>query len=640
MRDGIRLAVHLHRPSAPGRYPAILTYTPYRLGLLGAPPPIVREGYVHAAFDIRGTGNSEGWNDSIYSAPERQDGYDMVEWLAAQPWCTGAVGMWGISFGAVVAIQTAMAAPPHLKAIIARSGSDDPFTEWTNPGGLVRPYHYTNYGPLMSALNFAPPNPEVVGKQWMRIWRQRLSHNLPWGISFARHLHDGPFWRERALRGKYDQVRCAVFVVDGWADWYHSPLLRIYQKIRVPKRALIGPWSHQWPDTALPGPRIDWHRESLRWFDQHLKGKDTGICREPPVTFFIREFTTPRPLLIEERGQFRSALDWPPPGTGRVPYYLAAANRLSSGSLPASRKAGADRHTFDPRIGAATGMHGGGPFNDNWAMPLDQRTETDLCLSYTSPPLTKDCHVIGWPTARLYVSTTARNTALCVRLCDVAPDGTTALVTKGWQNVAYRTSCSKPAAVKPGKVYEVEVPLLSCAWRYRRGHRIRIMIASSDFCNVWPLPEPCVNTIYYSRIRPSCILLPVTPRDNALGSARHLKPSPAALPAASDMTPPLLEITDDTTRLRRTVHHVVRYSADFGNEAWCTVDAGNPGRTEVRATGDWSGRCDGKDIRVFADTRTASDARRFRHNVEITATVDGRRYFARNWSTSVPRRMA
>ena len=204
MRDGTVLSVHVHRPACAGRFPAIVSYTPYRKPPLGPHHPIVEHGYATVNFDIRGTGNSSGCNDSIYSGPERQDGYDMIEWAAAQPWCTGSVGMWGKSFGAVASIQMAGAAPPHLKAIIARSGSDDPYTEWTNPGGSPRPYMYTCYAPIMTASNFAPPDPAEVGERWAEVWQERLDNNVPWGIPFIENLLDGPFWRERSLRGNYD----------------------------------------------------------------------------------------------------------------------------------------------------------------------------------------------------------------------------------------------------------------------------------------------------------------------------------------------------------------------------------------------------------------------------------------------------
>ena len=474
IRNGVRLSVHIHRPAGKTRVPAILMYTPYGKGPLGAPHPIVKHGYATVTFDVRGTGNSEGATDSVYSDAERRDGYAMVEWAAAQPWCNGNVGMWGISYGAVAALQIAAAAPPHLRAIIARSGTDDPFTEWTNPGSSPRPFIHMTYSPIMTASNFCPPDPAEVGARWKKMWQYRLRHNVPWGIPFVRHLEDGPFWRARAIRGKYHRVKCAVFVVDGWADWYATPLLRIFSKINSPKRALIGPWSHEWPDIAVPGPQIDWQHECRKWFGYWLKGENTGVMDEPPVTLFIRDYIRPASFLKRDAGNFRSEYEWPIARTVNIPFPLGTTVELKS----------------DPLTGKTTGMHGGGPYSVNSLMPLDQRDER---CSFTTAPLPRDVEVTGQPRLELRYHATSPVTQFFVKLCDVAPDGTAALVTKGY------------LTVKAGK--RATIDLLACAYRFRRGHRIRLSITSGDLLNVWPTPTPSVNTID----KTSRLILPVIP---------------------------------------------------------------------------------------------------------------------------------
>ena len=128
---------------------------------------------------------------------------------------------------------------------------------------------------------------------------------MPWGLGFISHLTDGPYWRERSLRPDYDRVHCAVFVIGGWADWYPTPLLRAFARLNVPKRAMVGPWSHMWPEVAIPGPRIDGLRECERWFRQFLKCEDSGVLDEPPVALFIREYQKPSVMYIEDKGFFR-----------------------------------------------------------------------------------------------------------------------------------------------------------------------------------------------------------------------------------------------------------------------------------------------------------------------------------------------
>ncbi len=637
MRDGVKLSVHVHRPDAPGRFAVLLSYTPYNKGPLNpdGARSLVEHGYAVVSFDIRGTGNSEGSNDSIYSDPERQDGYDMVEWAAAQPWSSGRVGMWGISFGAVVALQMARAAPPHLAAIIARSGTDDPYTEWTNPGGSPRPYMYMCYSPIMTVSNFSPPDPAEVGDRWEAIWAERLEHNVPWGVAFIEHLLDGPFWRDRSLRGHYERVRCPVFVVDGWADWYFTPLLRIFANVSVPKRALIGPWSHQWPDAAIPGPRIEWQSEALRWFDQWLKDTDTGVTREPPVTLFVSEHNPPASMRLMDRGAFRCETEWPPARAVATPFYLSAAGRLERAAPDDPAADTGDRLDSDPRAGLATGMHGGGPFNDNWAMPLDQRLDEGVSLVYSTDPLAESVDIIGQPRVMLHVAASARNALYAVKLCDVAPDGASALITKGWLNAAHRESHQEPTYLEPGQPVRLEFDLLACAHRVATGHRIRVMIAGADFMNVWPMPERTCSTVFRSAARPSCITLPLAPpRVPPL-------PPPAirlldSVPAAPK-PPDRYVVTRDAINETQTLDYKVHYTPQWFNEATVTVSARDPARAVIRASSERSHTCAGQSIQVAATCVTESDATEFRHTVDLTVTVDGRPRFARSWSRTVPR---
>lgn len=637
MRDGVRLSAHVHRPDVAGKFPAIVQYTPYCKGRLSGHHPIVEYGYATVTFDIRGTGDSEGSNDSIYSAQERQDGYDMIEWAAAQPWCNGNVGMWGISFGAVVALQMAGAAPPHLKAIIARSGSDDPYAEWTNPGGQPRPYMYLGYAPIMTASNFAPPDPEVVGERWAEIWRERLEKNVPWGVSFIQNLCDGPFWRERALRGHYDDVKCAVFVVGGWADWYPTPLLRIFAGLKGPKRALIGPWSHQFPDAGLPGPQVDWLAEVLKWFDYWLKGIDNGVMTEPPVTIFVRQYSAPATFMLEDRGTFRCEREWPPIRTVPTPMFLGEARRLSR-EKPYVRS-GVDSLDYDPRIGASTGMHGGGPFNVNFAMPLDQRPDEAVSLAYTSEVLDEDLEVIGQPRAVLHFTSSAPVILLAVKLCDVAPDGTSVLVTKGFLNVAHRDGHEHPSAVEPGRIHEVAIDLLACAYRFEKGHRIRFDIACGDLLNVWPTPMACTSTIHRTAEHASHVILPVTPPQDPALPPPTLK-ALASPPIQREMLQaPDYCISRDIINETATVQYRCSYGYNWTHEASYTVSAKDPACAVARSSSKRSQSFPGREIVVQAQCVTASDRQAFHHTVEVEITLNGARHFNKSWAVSVLRRL-
>ena len=635
MRDGVELSAHIFRPDAAGEFPAIMQYTPYRKGPLRGHHPIVEYGYVTVHYDVRGTGDSGGFTTDIYSPEERQDAYDMVEWIAEQPWCNGNVGMWGISYGAVVSLQTAMIAPPHLKAIIARSGTDDIYTEWTNPGGSPRPYMYENYSTLMTAWNFAPPHPEVCGEKWAEVWQEHLDNNVPWGIGFISHLEDGPYWRERSLRGNYDRVKCAAFVIGGWADWYHTPLLRTFTNLEGPKRALIGPWSHLWPEHAIPGPRIDGLHEYLKWFDYWLKGVDTGVMDEPPVTVFVRDYSKPATIIMEDRGAFRCESEWPPARTVETPMYLHPHGRLETD--PPQGDDGQDEHQYRAaEVGAAAGMHGGGPFAPSWVMPLDQRVDEISSLTYSTEPLETDLEVTGHPRAVLHVSSTADVAMFVVKLCDVAPDGTSALVTKGYLNVTHRDSHAEPTAIEPGTVYELEVELLACAYRFREGHRIRLDIAGGDFQNVWPTPKQCVNSIHRSEARPSRIVLPVLSAQVPALPDPDLKPATSDLPRREELSPPEYSISRDPINETATAQFGARFGAGTNNAKF-TVSSRDPAQAVAQADADITCELPGKEVVVKAQCVTSSDEASFHHVVDVNITINGMPHFTKGWSASVPR---
>jgi len=634
--DGTELSVLIFRPDSGDRFPCLLTYTPYRKGsgLGDSFAGFAARGYVIVIFDVRGTGDSAGACESIYSDEERADGYFMVEWCARQAWCNGKVGMWGISFGAVVSLQMAAAAPPSLKAVIARSGTDDPYAEWTNPGGSPRNYIYEMYAPFMAARNFAPPDPQVWGERWEEVWRERLERSVPWGVSFAENLDDGPFWRSRAVRDKLGEIRCPLFVVEGWADWYATPMLEIFGRLRGPKRALIGPWSHQWPHNALPGPRIDWEREALRWWDYWLKDIDTGIANEPPLTIFVKEFSHPLGSKAIEAGSFRSARQWPIEGTQPAVYFFESAGRLSrQAPVVSSDQDCSDSVAYEPTAGSRAGKHGGGPFRYNCLLPLDQRAEEPRSRVYASDVLSESMTLIGRPKALMYLSSTEPIAQITVSLCDVAPDGTSVLISRGFLNLAAREyPRQKPSRLTKGEIYEVELTLLACAYVVPAGHCLRVMVAGADFLNMWPAPRPFVNTIHRSRSHPSNITLPLVP--GGLGS----RPSSLHMLAndpAPTLPPVMFRVGEDI--VNGTAVYEFENLLLFGNRGKFEVPLDDCANARIDAEATYVCKYHEDEFVVHATCRTSSTVNTFLHQTEIAITVNGARHWANSWSTEVPR---
>ena len=284
MPDGVTLAADLHLPEAEGRFPAIIEYTPYHKNNNWAYGPrasrypyFASHGYVFVNVDIRGTGDSEGVNTSPTSPEEVRDGLEVIRWCARQPWCDGSVGMIGISYTAGVCYDAARHAPEELKASVVCQMCSDWYDGMACPGGTPRPFVYENYAPLMAAYNFAPPDPDLLGERWSEVWRQRLEGSRPWGPVYLENLRDGPFWEERLLRGREEQVRAATFLIGGWCDWYPDDFLRVYSQLRCPKRVLIGPWTHNYPENAWPLPRLNDYAVPYR-YDELPPGLEVDVA--------------------------------------------------------------------------------------------------------------------------------------------------------------------------------------------------------------------------------------------------------------------------------------------------------------------------------------------------------------------------
>ena len=650
MRDGVELATRIIRPDVEGRFPAVMIYYPYRFLKKGPldfddePWPfqpmlyLAGQGYAIVQYDTRGTGNSGGSTRDMYNQAEQRDGYEMVEWIADQPWSNEKVGMMGISYGGVVQWQVAKQAPPHLKAIIVRSGNDDNYTEFIYPGGVLRPFVMWRYAPQMTAMNFAPPDPELTGAKWSEIWEEHLQNNRPWGYGYVKHMLDGPYWRGQSLAPGYDRVKCAVFVIGGWADWYPTALLRAFSKLKVPKRALVGAWGHWWPEVhnTVPGPRIDGRLEYRKWFDYWLKGIDNGVMDEPPVTLFKRQYKEPSArMYLEEPGFWQSEMDWPVPRTQSTPMYFHQGGRLSR-ERPAGPESGSDSYAYDPAAGITSGIHAGGSINP-WGMPVDQRLDEAHSLVYTSEPLEKDVEVTGNPTAVLHVASTADVAYFRVKLIDVAPDGTAKLVRYGGLNATHRNSHSRPEPLETGAVHELKFDLKAMSYVFAKEHRIQVAVAGADMPNAWPTPKPAEITLHRSSERPSHLVLSVVPAQNPKLPEPGLKRLPNADP--DDLSQPkeysiTRDLVNNTTTLRL---HVARGTLLIDSRF--TVSSENPARATVNAKAVYTVDRPESKIRVRANELTTSNESSFRYVADVEVTVNGARHFNKSWSITVPRQL-
>jgi predicted acyl esterase len=483
MADGVRLAASLFLPDTGDPCPVLLEALPYRKDDVTAGDRTEYErlagehGYAVARVDLRGTGSSEGVATDEYPPQEQADLCRVIGWLAAQPWSTGAVGMYGTSYSGFNSLQVAAERPPALKAIVVIYASDDRYTDDVHyVGGALRLLDLVDYPLYMVALNALPPVPALAGPGWRERWRERVEGLEPWLLRWLQEQVDGPYWRHGSLRPAYERIACPTMLVAGWADGYRNATFRVLERLRVPARLLLGPWSHMAADRSVPGPRVDLVPEMARWWDRWLRGHRNGV-EQPPVTVFVRHPTRPAPDLAEVAGVWRAEPAWPP-------------ERSAELALPLG--SGRDHLDVRPDVGAAGWIDCAGhlPFGQ----PDDQRTDDAWSLT-VDWPLDRELEVLGHPRLRLRVASSAPVAFLSAKLCDVFPDGTSALVARGFLNLTHRRSHAEPATLEPGQTEPLELELHATSWVFPVGHRLRLSLAGADWPNAVPPPAPVVLTV-------------------------------------------------------------------------------------------------------------------------------------------------
>jgi predicted acyl esterase len=635
-KDNVSLALLIKRPKSAEKFPVLMTYTPYRVstGLGGVDLlDFAKYGYATVIFDVRGTGDSSGISDSVYSDGERSDGLFMIDWASKQSWSDGKVGLWGISYGAIISLQMAAKAPSPLKAIIARSGSDDPFAEWTNLGGTPRNYIYESYSPFMSARNFAPPSAKLWGDKWRDIWRERLEGNTPWGISFLNEIEDSQFWRDRACRSELDQIDCPVFVVEGWSDWYSNPMLRIFKKLKGERRALIGPWGHQWPHNALPGPRIDWHSEALRWWDRWLKDEDVELGA--PLTIFVEKYRKPSNFIEDSLGFFITGSQWPIENTMQVQYFLNLDD-MAFETEPISQQSNLEIEIpYSPKAGSYSGKVGGGPFRYNVLKPVDQRLESEHSLTFIGAVAKESILVVGNPSARLFLSSDSDIGQVSVTLIDQAPDGSQSQISRGFINISYASyPTNAPAPLTPDKIYQVDIELVALAYQLDAGHRLGVKIGAADFQMSWPAAHPFRLSLHSSVKSPSTLTIPYL---SLPASDEGITIELITGDSAPELPPVSYQLTEDL--VNNEIGYRFESKSVFANAGQLKVNSKQPGYAEITARTIYTEENGPDQIQIEADCTTASDPLEIWHKVEIVASVNGEEYFRKSFSAKRPRRL-
>ncbi|ATN37377.1 peptidase S15 (plasmid) [Rhizobium sp. ACO-34A] len=494
LSDGTILTARLWLPEQPAaaKVPVVMEWIPYRQSDNTA----VGDSMVHGYFamngiaairvDLRGSGNSEGLLHDEYLKQEQDDACEVIAWLAAQEWCNGKVGLIGISWGGFAGLQIAARRPPALKAIVTCCSTDDRYSDDVHfmGGGLL--IDGLQWGSGLFAQLGRPADPAHVGDRWRDIWMNRLENIEPPLENWLAHMKRDEFWKHGSVCENYDDIECAVYAVTGWADGYSDPVLRLMENLNVPRKGMIGPWTHMYPNWGVPGPKIGFLEECMRWWRHWLLDEETGIMDEPMLRLWVGENLQPHPRYPKIDGRWITVPGWPSEGASLA---LHPDDRMLS-TAPAL--------TVDPvrvdtpqHLGAYAGewcpLDGGG---DGPEFQADNRADDGLSICYDTPVLRETVELVGIARLKLDMAMDRDKATVIVRLNEVAPDGVSARVTFAIRRI------DRPAGVAAGERFSFEIPLKGVAYAFRPGNRIRLAISTTYWPMVWPEKERSAITFY------------------------------------------------------------------------------------------------------------------------------------------------
>jgi hypothetical protein len=500
--DGVRLAARIWLPedAEPRPVSAILDWVPYRrsdgtaVGDSAWGTYFAGRGFAFVRIDLRGSGDSTGLMDDEYTEAEQQDAERAIAWIAERPWCTGSVGMIGVSWGGFAALQLAARAPAALRGVVAIHASDDRYSDDVHYiGGCVSAMDMPQWATSMLAYLNQPPDPAVVGDGWREQWHRRLDGASLFIDPWLSHQRRDEYWRQGSACERYDAIRCPVFAVGGWSDGYRDMVLRVVEHVSAPVRGLIGPWGHTSPEHGAPGPAIGFLQECVRFFAASLDGAANGFLDGPRLISYLPEPVAPAGSYDVRPGRWVADPAWPSPAVSERLFALGT-ERLHD-AAEAAEVASASRSI---RGMQSTGVDGGVWCGDGSPADfgLDQRPDDGASLCWDTAPLSERVELLGRCEARLRVSVDHPQAVIVARVCDVAPDGRSTLVARGVLNLSRRDGHDVTVPMPVGEPVDVRVGMQSTGYAIPAGHRIRLAVTNAYWPLVWPSPDAGVLTVH------------------------------------------------------------------------------------------------------------------------------------------------
>ena len=621
LKDGTELAARIWLPDDAERspVPAILEYLPYRKrdgtnerdSMTHA--YLAGHGYAGVRVDIRGSGESDGLLFDEYTKQEQDDALEVIAWLAAQPWCSGAVGMMGISWGGFNALQVAARRPAALKAIVTLCSTDDRYRD---------DVHYMGGALLTAGLGWAsffftamchPPDPALVGDRWRSMWLQRLE-NVPLFLqTWLEHQRRDGYWQWGSVCEAYEAIQCPVYAVGGWTDGYKNAIPRLLERLSVPRKGLIGPWAHAYPHFALPGPQIGFLQEVLRWWDYWLKDIDTGVMDEPMLRAWMADSVEPASFHEVLPGRWVAEESWPPAAS--IPQRLM----LTDGGLRPEGRLETPRPVSTPQtVGKDAGQWC--PFGRGPDQAGDQREDDARSLVFETAPLDAQIEMLGAPVVTLDLASDEPIANLVVRLCDVRPSGASLRVSYGVLNLTHRDGHATPAPLVVGRRYRVRIQLNDAGSAFPVGHKIRLAISTTYWPMIWPTPVKSTLTLLGGTL------------DLPIRAAK-------AIDALAPLPDPEMACPERPTVLGPGVAYLDRIALESGAESKSTLQLKDDdplgavaelSRTETIGRDDWR-------VRIETRIRLSCTKAAFLLRATLRAQEGLNEVCHREWDCSIPR---
>jgi hypothetical protein len=650
--DGCKLALRIWRPKTSDEtpVPGIVEYIPYRKRDFTAErdvrthPYFAGHGYASVRVDLRGSGESDGVLTDEYLAKELDDGVAVLRWMAEQPWCTGNIGMIGISWGGFNGLQIAAKRPPELKAVITLCSSDDRYADDVHHMGGCLLLDNLSWASTMFDHNARPPDPALVGEKWREMWLQRLEHSGLWLETWLQHQRRDDYWKHGSVCEDFNDIQCPVYAVSGWADGYCNSVFRLLKGLQVPRKGLVGPWAHKYPHMGEPGPAIGFLQECLRFYDQWLKGIDTGIMDEPMLRVWMQDSVPPSARYDVRPGRWVEEPTWPSPNITPRDFKLTFGHDL----VPATENVAAKPLSVASPL--STGLFAGKwcSYNAPPDLPHDQRDEDGGALIFDTAPLSEPVEICGQPTVTFDVSVDRPVAMVAVRLTDVAPDDKATRVSYGLLNLTHRDSDEEPTPLEPGKIYRVTVSLKHIAQRFPAGHAIRLSVSTVYWPLAWPAPEPVKLTVHMGESRLTLPVRPPRPEEDA-----GVRPFPEP-EGAPPMDKTLIEPTQQHWTVQRDLANDINTLEVLNDEGVYRLDDidleaanrvierysyRNEDYNSLRGWVEWNRTMKRDDWQVKIVTRTllTSSATHFRVRATLDAFENDSRIFAKSWDSEIPR---